>query len=227
MKKLAAVTLAVLFVAVILGCGGVAKAPKGKDVLPGGNGPAARECEAFDPADSSKSILWLACANGKIAEKGSGNLMVEKSYEERFKELLASVQGQKVRWPVEVRSVSREGGVAINVSGAKLTAQEARRALPGAEAKTDYELVWEPIFPQPKPKPKRKGEAAGDVGLASPDKEWLKTLRTGDVVVLAATIKRVSLRRTYHEEYAAPRRGEFRHFQYWEVYLEDTVVEPK
>jgi hypothetical protein len=226
MKKPIGVTLTVLFVAVILGCGGIAKAPKDKEAAPGENRPVVQKSDTFDPNDPSKSMLWLVSTMGKInAEKGSGNLMVEKSPQERLKELLASVEGQKVRWPAGVVSVTREGVVYVNVSGVKLSAQEARWALPGAKEKTDYVLSWEPVFP--KPTPKRKGEAVGAGGVTSPDKEWLKTLRKGDKVVLAATIKRISPRHTNVEEYAPPRRGEHQHSEFWQVHFEDAVLEPK
>jgi hypothetical protein len=107
----------------------------------------------------------------------------------------------------------------------KLSQQEAKTALPYPDDKSDYLLVWEPIFSKPGPK-RPRGAVAKD-GLTSPDREWLKTLRRGDKAVLAATIAKISLRHTHVGEYAPPHRGHYsRHF-YWQVYFEDAVLEPK
>jgi len=67
MQPRAAVTLTLLFVAVVLGRGGIANAPKDRAAAPGEDGPTVQKGEAFDHAGPSKSLPWLAGALASLA----------------------------------------------------------------------------------------------------------------------------------------------------------------
>jgi len=180
---------------------------------------------AFDPNDGANSLLWLTSSLRRIDKsKESGNEMVEKSKDERRKELIDSLEGKKVRWPADVISIDSNGFVSVQLPAVGLSEEQAKFEFPHPDDNFGYAFIWEPKFPITQGKDRGWRDASGAV--TSPDKEWLETLVKGDKLVLTGPIKKVKCRHFNDEEYAPPKRGHFERTEFWEIHFEDAAVEP-